>query len=339
MTESVAEFQSRLVQAPRWVIGEEVDDLTASHPHLHVVPVLDVEDLAVAPTQHLEQVGREPDEAAELLGEEISLADAEPALVGELVLVETRRRQLAGGEISEKRQVVVGVADGPGGTRGPKIFLREISREDAGGGQVLDRLAEVVNGHPRCLVGRISEVYVERRHAALDVGVVDDHKIGGHLHGLIGVTPELLNEIRGETLSVELEVLELLGLHEAARALRVEHNAVGSSNVSGRHGLDGRKPVPDDLEHDVVARQCEDDHDHAVDPRREDEKFNAFLQWAEEASVDLGFSMLLMPHRDVELGDRLLRHQELQVPNVLDSGVELGVEMRASEAEDDADVI
>src|ERR1700693_1466236 len=166
MTESVAEFQSRLVQAPRWVIGEEVDDLTASHPQLHVVPVLDVEDLAVAPTQHLEQVGREPDEAAELLGEEISLADAEPALVGELVLVETRRRQLAEGEISEKRQLVGVVAGDPRATRDPKVLRQQLSREDAVGGQVLDRLAEVVNVHPRCLVGRISEVYIERRPAA-----------------------------------------------------------------------------------------------------------------------------------------------------------------------------
>jgi hypothetical protein len=33
-------------------------------------------------------VVREPDETAELLGEEISGADAEPALVGEVVLIE-----------------------------------------------------------------------------------------------------------------------------------------------------------------------------------------------------------------------------------------------------------
>jgi hypothetical protein len=46
--------RSGLLQALRRVIREEVDDLTAGHPHLHVLPVSDVEDLAVAPTQHLE---------------------------------------------------------------------------------------------------------------------------------------------------------------------------------------------------------------------------------------------------------------------------------------------
>jgi hypothetical protein len=48
----------------------------------------------------------------------------------------------------------------------PKFFGSSPPGEDAVGGQVLDRLAEVVDGHPRRLVGRFAEIQVERRHAA-----------------------------------------------------------------------------------------------------------------------------------------------------------------------------
>ncbi len=180
---------------------------------------------------------------------------------------------------------------------------------------------------------------VERRDPALDVGVVHDHLVGPHVHGPVGVAQELLEQLRLEARAVELEVLEVLGLDQPAGAVVAEHQPVAVPDAARRGRLDGREPVPDHLEDEVGAGHGEHHHHHPGRARRELEPLLRVAQAVQEVAVELRLAVLVVAQGDVELGDRLARHQQLQRAGEPVRRVEVDVEVRAREAEEDADVV
>src|SRR5262245_14087039 len=260
---------SARAQAARGGVREDVDDLAAAYAVLHPLPEVDLVQVAVGPVQRRAELGRQGEEAGELLGEHVAGADAEPGLVGVLVLVPAGHGQRPEAEVGEQRQLVVVVADDAAVARDAEVLGQQLAGENAAGGQVLDGLPEIDHRRPRLVRRRRPHVEVERVDPALDVGVVDDDLVAVEGHRAVGVSLELQQQLGPEPAPVELQVLELLRLDQPAGSVVVEDQPVVLDHALGRDRLDERELVPDQLEDQVVAGHGEDDHHETRGPRRQ----------------------------------------------------------------------
>src|SRR5690606_6590717 len=60
-----------------------------------------------------------------------------------------------------------------------EVLVQHVAGEDVGGGQVADGLAVLLHGGFQGGVGGAGQEDVQRRHAAFDVDVAQDHQIAG----------------------------------------------------------------------------------------------------------------------------------------------------------------
>ena len=223
--------------------------------------------------------------------------------------------------------------------RHAEVLGQQLAGEDPVGGEVFHSLAEVDHGRLRRRLVFLPQIDVQRRDATLDVGVMDYDVAVRRGHGSVGLSPELLDQLGGKPGRVELQVLELLGLDQAAGSVVPEDEAVVAADRGGGHRLDGGEVIPDHFEDHVVAGHREDDHHHAGRAGRDLEAAAALAQPAEEVAVELRLAVLVVAQRDVELGDRLAGQQLLQVADELEGRPQVDVEMGAREAEENADVL
>ena len=137
----------------------------------------------------------------------------------------------------------------------------------------------------------------------------------------------------------ELEELVLLDVDEPAGPVVLEDELVSLLDLGPGHRLRRPEAVADHLEDDVVAGHGEDDHHHSLLAPGRLEPVAGPPEVPEEVAVELGLAVLVVPERHVELGDRLPREDRLQEPDDPGRRLDVDVEVRAREAEDDRHVV
>ncbi len=150
---------------------------------------------------------------------------------------------------------------------------------------------------------------------------------------------KLVEQVVGKAGTVELEMLEVLDIHQPARPVVLEDQSVLVHDHATRGPLRWREAVPDHLEHVVVAGHGEDDHHQPLGPGSELEPLLGGAEVAQQVTVELGLSVLVVPDGDVELGDPLPRHQPPQEADQVVGPRDVDMEVRPGEAEHDRSLV
>ncbi len=290
---------------------------------------------------HLEEcfleVRVEAEELHERLGEHVVVVDVEPRLGPHLVLLVACLRHVAEAAVGDGAQLVVVVEDHAAVTRDAEVLQQQVARKDIRHGQVADALPVIEHGALGILARGVADVEVQRRHAPLDVDVADHQLAVLEVHGARGLALQLLDQRLGEACSRELQPLEFLRVDQPAGAVVLEHQLVFLQNFLAQDVLRIREAVADDLEHHVERRQRETDHHQPAIARRVHELIRALLQVTEQLAVALGLALLRAAQHRVQLADRLARQDGLEEHDRLADVRQIDVEIRAREAEQDAD--
>src|SRR6185312_11137371 len=183
-----------------------------------------------------------------------------------------------------------------------------------------------------------AQVEVERGHAPLDVHVIEDEMLAGFVHGERSLRQELLEQLRGEQRLREAQPAELLCIDEPSRAVVAEVEAVFRQHVLPQHALGIGETVADHLEDDVEGGQREAHHDQAPFTRRVHEAIGGSGKMAHDLAVTLRLALPGAPQHREELAHRLARHQGLEEHHRFRDVLEICMEVRAREAEYDADI-
>ncbi len=236
-------------------------------------------------------------------------------------------------------ELVVVVEDHPPVTGHAEVLEQHVAGEDVGRGQVLERVAPVDQGRLDRLGRLPADEDVERDHSAPHVHVPDHHVRALERDGVAGALQQLLEHLLGEARARELDVLELLEIDQPADPVVAQDLAVLSHHFFPGGGLGGRETVPNHLEDELERGQGEDRHHQARLARGDHEALVRGLDHPHQVAEELGLAVLVVAERDVELGDPLARQDRVEKADHLARALEVGVEVPAREAEDDARLV
>ena len=134
-------------------------------------------------------------------------------------------------------------------------------------------------------------------------------------------------------------MLKLLDVRQPTGAVVFEDELVALHHVPAGGGFRIGEAVADDLEDDVERGQCEDTHHHAPVAGGDLQRIGGPVDVPHQIAVELGLAVLVVADRDVELGDRLARHERLEEHDQIARAMDLDMEIRSGEAEDDAHLV
>ena len=247
------------------------------------------------------------EEADELLGEDVVLADVEPGLAAHLVLVVARPRDVAEVAVGDEAQLVVVVEDRRARARvTPKFLSSRSPGKMLVSGEVADRLAVVEHRLARGPLVALADEEVERRHAPLDVEVADQDAspVDADRARRLGERAPRAAPARSGRASKTRCSNSCASTSRPARSCwnTSSYFCITSWRV---HVLRRRELVADHLEDDVERGQGEDDHHHArVAARRARSGRRVCGEVAEELAVPLGLAVLVAAERGVQLARR-----------------------------------
>ena len=150
---------------------------------------------------------------------------------------------------------------------------------------------------------------------------------------------EFVEQLGNEVAAAEAQVIEFLGIGEAADAVVGEDEVVASADLLVGDGLGLVEVVLDHLEHDVERRQGEDGHHHAAIALGDLEARAGRLEMTHEGAVEDGLAVLVVADGGPELVLALDRHDRGEEADDRRRMLEVGVEVGAGEAEDGARLI
>ena len=150
------------------------------------------------------------------------------------------------------------------------------------------------------------QVHVQRRHAPLDVDVLDDQRVAVLLDQRRREALELLEQLRGEALARQRDVLVFEGVGHAPDAIVEFHQQVLLLDLPAIGVLRRRDHVLDHLEDVGIGRQREHQHHQAADAGRDDEVVAGVPQVVQEVAVEKRLAVLLQAEHRVDLGGRLV---------------------------------
>ena len=167
--------------------------------------------------------------------------------------------------------------------------------------------------------------------------MVDHQLVVFEAHGAGRFALQLRDQLVREARGRELQALELLRVDQPSGAVVLEHQLVLLQHFFAQDVLRVRETVADDLEHHVERGQREADHHQSAVAGRVHESIAALLQVAEQLAIALGLALLGAPEHRVQLAHRFARQDGLQEHDRLADVRQVDVEVRAREAEQDAD--
>lgn len=327
------------MEAARIRVGEHIQDFAGADALLRTLPEFCAQKILVRLEEHLLEIGPESEEADELLGEDVVLAHVEPGLRAHFVLVAVGPGDRAEAVFGEQAQLVVIVEHHAPVPRDAEILEEHVAGEDVRGREVLDGLPVVYDRGAGGGGIRVAQVQVEGGHPALGVEVAYRDPVSLDRDAARAAIQELLKKVLPEARPVEQQVLELLGVDHAPRAVVLEDQGVLVHDLPARGGLRVGEPVPDDLEHDVERGERKHHHHHAALAGGDLEELARRFQVTQQLAVELGLAVLVVADRNVELGDAFLGHDGSEkldhLVGILDGDAEVG----AREAEHDARVV
>ena len=114
---------------------------------------------------------------------------------------------------------------------------------------------------------------------------------------------QFLGQRRHEAAAGKPQPLEFLRVDQAAGAVVPEYELVAFDDIGARGGFRRSEFVTYDLEHQIVRRQRENDHDQAAIAGRMHETVDRFIQVALKCEIALRLALLGAAEDGVELVD------------------------------------
>ena len=105
----------------------------------------------------------------------------------------------------------------------------------------------------------------------------------------------------------QAKIGEFLRIRHPPHPIVQFYQLIGGHDLASTRVLLRREVVLDDFKNRLVAGQHEHGHDHALDPRGEDEGVVGVLKMGEEVAIELRFSMAIEANGGVELVEGLAR--------------------------------
>ena len=168
--------------------------------------------------------------------------------------------------------------------------------------------------------------------------MLDDEMLALDAAALARVAQELVRQLLHETRARQTQTLELLRIDQASGAVVTEHELITLDDIGPAVGLRRAETVADDLEHEIVGGQRENDHYQAAIARRVHEAVDRGVEMALQREVALALALLGAAEHGVELVDRLARHERAQQRDGRADDRQVDMEIRAGVAEQRADV-
>ena len=150
---------------------------------------------------------------------------------------------------------------------------------------------------------------------------------------------QLLHQFIRKTLARKCQISELLRIRHPASAIPFFHQRVFSLHLFAGHVLGRRELVLNDFEDKVVGWQGKDTHHHALNPRGDTELVVGIRHMPKSTAMVIGFSMLIVPHGTVNLGNGFCRHKLLKEQNILSGPARIYQEIGSSKTKQHADLI
>ena len=279
-----------------------------------------------------------PRESSELLGEHVVRADGVPGFRRHFRLFVRGGRDAAEIHFRHALDFVVVIEHDAAQARDAEILVQHVAGEDIGRGQLPDRVAVLAHRRLQQRVGRLLQVQVQRRHAAFDVDVADDHGVGGFLDQLGHQAAQLVQQGRREARARQRHLRVFPGVGHAADAVVQFHHLVLAPHGGVVHAV-LVDAVLDQLEHIGIGRQREHAHHHALDAGRDVEGVARMRQMVQEVAVEQRLALLLQPDHGVQLGLGLARQQRGQEVDHGGRRFHVHQEIGAREAEQRAQVV
>src|SRR5262249_12209357 len=174
---------------------------------------------------------RESQKLHKFLGKNVALTHGEPRFGSHFLLQCLRLWQFAKIAIGKETKLIVIVKDDAPVPSHPKIFRKQITRENIGRSKVSNRLTVIAPRNRDCLRVVFPEKKSEGTKTTLDIGVCDDDVAAVHLHNRSGVAQKLGQQLRDEPVPGNAQMLEFVRFDQSSSAIMFENQAVAPLHI------------------------------------------------------------------------------------------------------------